>query len=264
MQHQRNKLWRSIILAVIAVWFSFSYIIPLVYDFFVYPERGYIIRHGNVVYTYIATINEGVWRKRRYIVLPEADIDTFRVIETPNIAVDKELVFIGGKVKLGAHGPTYEKIDNNGYYWKDRNSVWRAGRKLEGADPANFRLVFGNSLGRDNDQVFSNHTPVTPCDIASFRAAGPKAKDGKILYIWWRDDQCIYKGSFKAEFADPESFVALSANFAKDKHSIISAFGRPERKYNIDLDTFYMVNKFVGKDKYACYNRERLENCPKN
>lgn len=83
--------------------------------------------------------------------LEEAELSTFKILDPRLLAFDAKNVFYRGKIIPGAHGASFQVIDE--YFQKDRSQVFRYFEKLEGADPKHFR-VLGLDIAVSGKNIF--------------------------------------------------------------------------------------------------------------
>lgn len=116
-------------------------------------------------WTYIV-INEAVGRK---VLKINADVATFRILEDPEYACDK-------------------------------NHVYKSGTILEGFDGASFEFFGGNQYARDKNHIYFKDSIVVGADRNTFRVLG---------YPYARDAKNIYCGCLRMNVVRPENFRVL-------------------------------------------------------
>lgn len=149
-------------------------------------------------------------------IIEEADPETFTVIHKL-YGKDKNNVFYS-TYKMDADPVTFELNPENHSYATDKNHVYFAGKRINNADPASFRIT--DSKARDKDHVF----------LSLF-----EDKEKGILKI--------------VDKADPETYTRVNRNFSKDKN----AYFYMDERTNADVETFRLLSEDTGIDKDSIY-----------
>lgn len=182
--------------------------------------------------------------------IPDADPNSFEVLNTKGYARDKLHVYFQYQLLEGADPNTFEAISD--LYGKDTSQVYYRGKPIQGADPASFSLI-NLQWGRDRNDIYIQDRPIKACDPATFELL----KDG-----WEKDSECVYRGSAQLENADPKTFTVLNYWFGKDSSHVYDSF--PRIIEGADAATFKLQKglcKVCAEDKNHCYRYEEVVDC---
>ncbi|MDO8604267.1 MAG: DKNYY domain-containing protein [bacterium] len=170
-------------------------------------------------------------------------------------AHDKNFVYLmqqQGKKIENSNGETFKILDEN--YAKDSNAVYYQQKKLEGADPSTFEIVYQtypeggapaypSGYTKDKSSLFYQGVRVEGADPITFKLIGYGvfAHDKNFVYgsiakklLWidastfeivsdgyFKDKNAVYYGEGAVvNNADPATFKYLSGGYLKDKNSV--------------------------------------------
>ncbi len=137
-------------------------------------------------------------------------------------------VYFYSNIIDGADGDSLEYVFGNGKeyksYAKDKTFVYLNGKKMEGADPSTFPSTFGkvdesfsSAFVSDGKNIFCRGLMLEGSDLKTFEII-----DSKDAYpgTCTKDKNNIYYNCRKIEDADPETFMFLNSEYAKDKNNV--------------------------------------------
>ena len=157
--------------------------------------------------------NTGYARTRNLVyhngkVVPDADPQTFELFMTEvGMARDHRHVFFNDRLIAGADPATMVQIQ--GYAFKDRNSVYNEGRRIEGLSPARVRASEFGSYLMDDQRVFKNGIEIRGRDPSTFRELQPP---------WTLDKLGVYYGDQIVPEIDQSTFQATALDRGEDQN----------------------------------------------
>lgn len=155
------------------------------------------------------------------------DADPLSFEELSDIyARDKHKVFYWGETFDGVDGATCRLLidDHDNDYILDSINVFFNSFKLEGRDPATFRVV-KDYLTEDKYDYYWHNKPLNVTDKKSFvLLSDPEDSDS---YYWAKDKYYAYSlvNALRMQIADYSSFRPLSAFYASDKSQVYNRKG---------------------------------------
>ncbi len=155
----------------------------------------------------------GYARTRQHVyhhgqVVRHADASTFELFR-PEVGItrDKRAVYFNDQIIAGADPASFEQV--HGYTFKDRSSVYTEGRRLDAINPARVRAtVFGNYLV-DDQSVFKAGKRLDGRDAATF---------AELQHPWSRDKLGAYYQDEAVPGVDLPSFKTTGLDRAEDRH----------------------------------------------
>ena len=208
-------------------------------------ESSYFKQNGSYYYYYHIGdgFNPG---EEREITL--ADPATFRILSRTT-AIDKDHVYIQGKMLPGVDVATFSEISKNSDYSyeifsKDKNKVFLDLESIQDADPNTFSIVpYTNAnYQKDKTHVFYNKKTIKGADALTF--SGIDSQLGK-------DKDNIYLMEKIVEGADPVTFVEIKDTQSyKNRNSDPNIIGMYKDKnhtyilkFNSNLENVYELVK---------------------
>lgn len=177
------------------------------------------------------------------IELPDADVKTFEVVGF-NLARDKKQVWWYGAVLPGIDAPTLELVQD-GFVWKDAQSVWYQHERIVDADPSTFRHL-GAAYYVDAKKAYWGRDPIDGADLATFKVLGDSfiAVDQNRVYRSGQRLPHIDPGTCKVILHDPYGYQVIS-----DKNGV---YLNRLKFLHADPDDFTMIDNLTGTGgKYA-------------
>jgi hypothetical protein len=143
-----------------------------------------------------------------------ADPDTFEVLSW-RYSRDKNFGYHYGEKLLDSHGNSFEVISDktmgwNDYYAKDDQSVYMLGKRIEGADPSSFKILW-YVYSQDNYDIYYYENALG-ADLDTFEFL-----EGR-TYI--KDKNAVFFEGERILNADIESFQVLDYPYAIDKNMV--------------------------------------------
>lgn len=253
---------------------GFSLVVGLIFIVYGFPQMLYNVSRG------IPGIGYFIQESNVYLdgdKIKEADGVSFKIFkEDVRYAKDNDHVFYHGQILKGAIAKTFTPVvidkSKNPIFWKDENSVFQMGKKIESENPVTFQLINGcyarddkhvyfcdllienanpnkfklinENIANDGVNIFIiNKQSKTPLDIESFEVIKSDNSDN-----YCRDKNNVYAVYFsqkdpllKVEGADPSSFKPLERSYAVDKNYVYflnSNKQKVERLSGINVKTF--------------------------
>ena len=215
-------------------------------------STGYKIIENKVVYK---TVDEG--RGTVFQAVP-ADAKTFEVLGTDNIrwARDAGHVFYKGALIIGVESSSFVVL--NKYYGKDGLSAVGGCRIITDANVESFLALDNNILDSDfsvyaKDSKRAYYYPGTRCvALKVFEYADYESFEA-LSYRYARDNEYVYYIDSKIEGADPSTVKVLNGNYITDgKH----VYFRGRIVADADADTFQVTGWHTGRDKNQAFKWE--------
>ncbi|HMO16108.1 MAG TPA: DKNYY domain-containing protein [Pirellulaceae bacterium] len=160
--------------------------------------------------------------------LPLADVPSFEVIGF-NLAKDVKHVWWYGQ-PLQEVDPMTVELVNEGFVWKDANSVWYQHEKIPGADSKTFRHL-GQAFYRDANRAYWSSTPLDGADLDTFRTFGNDSP-------YAADRHSVWRATSKINGYDAPTFQAIHQSVVKDRNGVYLGDHLIE---NADPNTFLKV-----------------------
>lgn len=135
--------------------------------------------------------------------------------EFKTYARDAEGVYFRGRRIEGADASTFSEIkkeDLGTSYFKDKNFVYRLGKKIEGLKPVSVKVLNEMYLV-DNDSVFYFQNKIAGADPGSFRVFADQES-------WGKDKNTVYFQNVAYPEVDPATLEFLERGYAKDKSKV--------------------------------------------
>ena len=229
---------------------------------------------------------------RQIVKINNANPDTFRLITCFNSNCyykDKNFVYYNGEKIENADPGTFEILDTE-YFAKDKNSAYLGRRIIDkDVDSKTFKVLGCNftadCYSGDAKNVYYGPTKINGADPASFKILTKNntreiyyyAKDKKNLYnfgeiekidadidtieiidrFYKKDKNYVYYENKKMEQSDSKTFVVLNRGFSKDKNNVYY-YGK---KLLINSkNAVFSDRDYVRDEKYIYYGSQMLEN----
>lgn len=149
-------------------------------------------------------------------VVSNRDPETFAVVSR-DVTKDKNGVYYDyhGTLK-GADPETFThlitQIQPSIYDWyKDKNNVYYKWKKVEGADPDTFQVLY-NEYAKDKNNVYKYEWRIEGADAATYEILD--------RHMWQKDKNHVYRIGEIVEGADPETFELINHSYQKDKNHV--------------------------------------------
>lgn len=177
-------------------------------------------------------------------IIHEADPETFTLIR--EYAKDKSNVYFRGKKIEGAESETFTCLSNN---FQDANWVYVNGERTDTKPkPETVRHDLGGIFETDGKKIYRKYFGEQPtiADAETFTYLGHEyyGKDKERVYY---RDKVVYN-------SDPETFVALSTNYGKDKNTVFFQ----EDTFRADAASFVALSELYAKDKNNVFRYGRV------
>ena len=179
----------------------------------------YLLTDNKNIYNYRPSGEDGfsgIIIKEKCVMFKGVDLDTFEILSGFN--KDKNFVYIGFNVVIGADPETFEPINVAAMYYKDKKNVYYKEKQIAGADPKTAYLVYEH------------------------------------YSVFLKDSKGVYYNGEQIAGADPETFIILNDQYRKDKNNVYYG-GLNNVVQGADPETFEALNSYEGKDKNYFYFR---------
>lgn len=156
--------------------------------------------------------------------------------------------------------PVNKEISDSYYYSRDNNAIiyspmgnwFELGKNKMDVDMSSFEVV-GRDYAKDKNNVYFKSRAID-FDIPSFQVKYHYVPMDK-NHVYVMEDDLYYLSDTKEGFvilegADPETYILLSYNFAKDKNAV---FMNNQKITNVDHRTFEIINDYFSKDNDSIY-----------
>jgi hypothetical protein len=160
--------------------------------------------------------------------------------------------------------------DASADYGFDRNSVFWAGKKMDGADPATMEYLCGE-YSKDKNAVYDMTTRISE-DLAHLEIVGRDfIKDSRHVYFgnrvfsddpahfvrvggdisgYYKDSKTCWYGIYELKGADPATLHYLGTNTAADAHRVYQEMNEIE---GADIQTYQILSNGYSKDAHHVY-----------
>ena len=203
-----------------------------------------------IILTVALILAAGTAVKLGYIKFPEPEAPITDYLK------ENSQVFYKGKIIEKADFASFIALDY--LYAKDKERVYYKGQILDQADSASF-VKLGIHYTKDKNHVFSNGKilkatdPTKEVDPASFVELKPVnglygvANFEGDNFVYAKDKNRVYfysdRGTIAVKEADPDSFIFLEIDLAKDKNhtyhaGVMESESKPETKPKLHQDIF--------------------------
>ena len=125
----------------------------------------------------------------KHVVEINADDTTFKKLENPAYAKDKNRIYWRGIEIENADPKTFEVITENGYS-KDKNNVYLDNEMVIFANPNTFKVIEW-PYSKDDKKIFNGNLPMDVDNIKEFeitKSGGLKNSTMKSFFIEWNHD----------------------------------------------------------------------------
>ena len=178
---------------IIGITVALLAIVFLVYKSFAYINQGgYVIDNGKVLYKFWNEANG--WQSSS---LEDVDLASFKILNDPHYASDKNHIFYKGGVVTDVDPATFEILSAE--YMKDSKNVFFQNSIFENVDPGSF-VVIGDKYSKDRKDAYFQTYIMHACDPSSLVVLG--LKNGQ---YWAKDSKCFYANGEKVPASDYES-----------------------------------------------------------
>ena len=156
-----------------------------------------------------------------YAGTPIYDVDksTFQIIMPDYYAKDKNNVYSGSD-KIKDANPDTIKILNQVYLKDDKNVFLNFGQKMENVDVATFEAIEGNvAYGKDKNNVYFLGEKIKGADAKSFEVI---LEPSDLVQMYSKDKNSVFIGGRKIKEADSKTFERLpkTTYYSKDKNNL--------------------------------------------
>ena len=250
---------KKVIFLIFMVFFLVSYTCRLTLI-----TQKYVLENGKVYFnTYME--NSTKWMAEENI-LEDVDIDSFKILDSNEVAFDKDNIYVLGKTKkqskkkydiYNGDKNSLEKVWSNRKqtYYKDKNYVYYNYMIVPGADPWGFRLLENDYLAdkryvyykgerlknSDSKKTFESLDRVVINESCVYKYELYAENNGNKYYF-----DKIYKGN---EY-DVKTFIYLDEDYSKDKNYV---YYRGKKLDKIDSKTFELYDSEYFADKNGVY-----------
>lgn len=198
----------------------------------------------------------GVYKTGEWIMEIEgANPKTIKVLSAFYLKDDKN-VFNGYRQKIDKVDlNSFEVLGQNGYYAKDKNSVYYSGEKVEGANAKTFKIISDGFYSKDDKNVYAGKEIVKGADLQTFKdiSGTSYARDKNNLYYYG-----YYGGNIEnLGKIDEKNFKIFNSDLIKNGNEIYY-FGEKENiknpeKFEIIKTSNDNENILYGKDDKNVY-----------
>lgn len=215
--------------------------------------RTYVIENGLV---YHRITHEGNYGKLTE--LPDADAETFEVLEQKEYAKDKKNVYREGKIIEGADPDSFEVLEND--FARDKDQGYFQSKAIPNSIGKDFKVLRWR-FSTDGSEVFWELKPLGVTDIENFRFLNTDKSDP-----WSTDGRHYFSYGSKIPSTAYEDITVFenSSGYAKDKEHVYSydkIFDSDSKGQKldppIDVESFEHIDRFDFKDKHGCINVSR-------
>lgn len=181
------------------------------------------------------------------VIIPEADVKTFR-LEEHGYATDSKFAYFNGEKLENSSGESFELVTYS--YMKDENNVYYYGQIIPKMIGKDFKLIGDSGMGTDGvricygSKVFENGDPITFVDLGCG---------------YYKDANNVYsKGQVWTEI-DAKSFEVIEWGFTKDKNSVYCDDVIIPGANPISFEV--LGRKYSRDNKHVFYLRNTLSDC---
>ena len=185
-----------------------------------------------------------------YAGTPIYDVDksTFQIIMPDYYAKDKNNVYSGSD-KIKDANPDTIKILNQVYLKDDKNVFLNFGQKMENVDVATFEAIEGNvAYGKDKNNVYFLGEKIKGADAKSFEVI---LEPSDLVQMYSKDKNSVFIGGRKIKEADSKTFERLpeTTYYSKDKNNLYYREVKIDKIDNKTLKILYSDGIDVVKNR---------------
>ena len=143
----------------------------------------------------------------QYDTLSGSDGSTFKLLKY-DYAVDKNQVYRDSSI-LSKDAANFEFVarTDDALYSRDKSTVYRNGKALEGVDAASFEAIADEEYYKDKKAVYYNQRLIERADPKTFQV---------LREHYAKDKQHVFHREHTVEGADPKTFRLLKEGYARD------------------------------------------------
>ena len=203
------------------------------------------IEDGQVFYV---SWNEGSGQSKTLI--KGADAQTFKELDHPKYAVDKQRVYYEAKVLKDADPQSFVALLD--YYGKDHRHAYKGASRIDGAVANTFEVLDGGPYSKDQQDYYFDTTALKVRDYQSFVILNKESDYG----YWAKDKTHYFINGRKFPLRDYSSFTKLAGGYAIDSYQ---AYFMDSVVVGADPATFKVREFAYAQDKSAQFEgRKRL------
>src|SRR5688572_21346660 len=178
--------------------------------------------------------------------LEGADVSTFEILdEEQTYARDKNQVYYNGNVIPDADSATFELLES--YYSRDKNNVYVSGN-IFSTDSANFEFLRGN-LMRDSQHIY------WAAEIISDDPSNFTIIDDSTPTTYWKDSNYIFFNSSPIDTASMDTFEIIDDTYSRDDSNV---FYRNDVISQADIASFEIIESPYSKDDFSVFFMENI------
>lgn len=220
-------------------------VILLLVGFYTSSCAHHDIEDGRVFYV---SWNEGSGQRKTLI--EGADAPTFKELDHPKYAVDKQRVYYEAKALKGADPHSFVALLD--YYGKDHRHAYKGASQIDGAVAGTFEVLEGGPYAKDHRDYYFDTTALLVRDYRSFVMLNKEPNYG----YWAKDKTHYFINGRKFPLRDYPSFTKLAGGYAKDR---FQAYFMDSVVVGADPATFTVREFAYAQDKSAQFEgRKRL------
>jgi|GEM_PF-1440835 hypothetical protein len=178
--------------------------------------------------------------------IKDVHMSTFEILDDDRgYAKDKNRVYLDGLPIPEADPATFEILEDR--YWRDKNYVY-LNERIFSNDPENFEFISGN-LMRDSHHIYWS-TEIISDDPSNFTII-----DDSGSTTYWKDSQNIFFNGSPIEDANINTFEIIDDIYSHDDTNV---FYRADTISQADIASFEVVEMPYAKDDFSVFHMEHI------